>query len=234
MPNRDMPAPTKATPRPSFLFLLMIPRPDVADRPAGWAAFGMLPQTPGPGLLASKSPSCRPGGRCPLGARASQRITRSRVSSRKVSPGSAGVPPASFSSPVNRRQRIPDHRGQAVVLQPACALSLIGVTMDSLAKLQVAGILRRLAAGELQFDCPGSDPIGGNRLSQVGGETGCRSRRSDGGRWPWRRQPLWRQAVCGRDARAPRASARRQAGQFQGFSSPHNRHSCFATHLTSP
>ncbi len=192
----------------------MVPRPDVADRPAGWAAFGMLPQTPGPGLLASKSPSCRPGGRCPLGARASR--------------------PHLYSSPVNRRQRIPDHRGQAVVLQPPCDLSLIGVTMDSLAKLQAAGILRRLAAGEFQFDCPGSDPIGGNRLIQVGGETGRRSRRSDGGRWPWRRQPLWRQAVCGRDARAPRASARRQAGQFQGFPSPHNHHSGFATHLTSP
>ena len=149
-------------------------------------------------------------------------------------PWERGRPARIFFLSVNRRQRIPDHRGQAVVLQPACALSLIGVTMDSLAKLQAAGILRRLAAGELQFDCPGSDPIGGNRFIQVGGETGRRSRRSDGGRWPWRRQPLWRQAVCGRDARAPRASARRQAGQFQGFSSPHNRHNCFATHLTSP
>ena len=186
-------------------------------------------------------PDCWPRNRLPAGLAGGVPWERGRPDTdRRDQPYDLGCPLGARASrphiflPVNRRQRIPDHRGQAVVLQPACALSLIGVTMDSLAKLQAAGILRRLAAGELQFDCPGSDPIGGNRLSQVGGETGSRSRRSDGGRSPWRRQPLWRQAVCGRDARAPRASARRQAGQFQGFSSPHNRHSCFATHLTSP
>ena len=77
---------------------------------------------------------------------------------------------------VEMQQRIPDHLCDAGVFQPAGAVSLIGVTLDSPAKLRPAGIIRRFATAELQFGFPGGDRRGGNRVNQAEGEKLHRSR----------------------------------------------------------
>ena len=56
-----------------------------------------------------------------------------------------------------------------------------------------------LAAAELQCDAAGSHPVGENRIGRAEGEPWRRSRLIQVGRWP-----RLCQALCGRDARAPR------------------------------
>ena len=77
---------------------------------------------------------------------------------------------------VKMQQRIPDHLRDAVVFQPAGAMSLIGVTLDSAAKPRTAGVVGSFATTELQLGFPGGDDFGGNRVNQAESEKLHRSR----------------------------------------------------------